>query len=159
MSHSNLSPAQIRASLDHPVVDADGHLVEYWPELDRFFKAEGVEGGMASFIATANFDGSRTWHQLQPDERLRERAYRSPWWGFPNDARDIATATAPRLLHERLPELGIDFAVCYPSVGLQLPAQRDEKLRRQGCRAYNRYAAQQFEGSPTGSSRWRSSRR
>ena len=53
---------------------------------------------------------------------------------------------APRLLHSRLDELGIDVAVCYPSVGLQMPAQRDEKLRRLGCRAYNRYAAKQFEG-------------
>jgi predicted TIM-barrel fold metal-dependent hydrolase len=144
MSHAD--PAEIRASLDHPVIDADGHLVEYWPEFDRHLKAEGVEGGMARFMSTANFDGSRLWAQLSPEERLRERAFRGPWWGFPNDARDLATAMAPRLLHSRLDELGIDFAVCYPSVGLQMPAQRDERLRRLGCRAYNRYAAEQFEG-------------
>ena len=149
MSHAPVSPdaaARIRASLDHPVIDADGHLVEYWPELDRRLRVEGVEGGMGAFITTANFDGSRTWQSLTPDERARERAYRSPWWGFPNDARDLATATAPRLLYERLDELGIDLAVCYPSVGLQMPAQRDERLRRLGCRAYNRYAAEAFAG-------------
>ena len=146
MTHSNRSPAEIRASLDHPVVDADGHVVEYWPELDRALKAEGVSGGMADFIATANFDGSQTWQQLSPEERERQRAYRSPWWGFPNDARDLATATAPALLHQRLDELGIDVAVCFPSVGLQLCAQRDETLRRKGSRAYNRYVAKHFEG-------------
>jgi len=146
MSHSQQTPAEIRATLDHPVVDADGHVVEYWPELDRYLKQEGVPGGMASFMATANFDGSRTWQTLTPEERSQQRAYRSPWWGFPNDARDLATATAPKLLHERLPELGFDFAICYPSVGLQFPAQRDDKLRRLGARAYNRYAADLFAG-------------
>lgn len=146
MSDNERTPAEIRASLDHPIVDADGHVVEYWPALDRYLKQEGVEGGMASFITTANFDGSRTWQSLTPEERVKTRAYRPPWWGFPNDARDLATATAPRLLYERLPELGFDFAICYPSVGLQLPAQRDEKLRRLGARAYNRYVAKLFEG-------------
>jgi len=139
------SAAGIRAGLDHPVVDADGHVIEYWPALDRALVAEGIEGGFAAFLQTANFDGSRTWQQLTPEERLRQRAYRSPWWGFPNDARDLATATAPRLLHERLDELGIDLAVCYPSVGLQLMAQRDERMRRLGSRAYNRYVARLFE--------------
>jgi len=146
MTHSEATAAEIRQSLDHPVLDADGHIVEYWPELDRFLREEGIEGGMQAFMPTANFDGSRTWQSLSSEERLRERSYRSPWWGFPNDARDLATAVAPHLLYERLDELGIDLAVCYPSVGLQLPAQRDERLRRLGCRAYNRYAAHVFEG-------------
>lgn len=146
MSGGERSAAEIRAGLDHPVVDADGHIVEYWPELDRYLKEGGLEGGMAGFMATASFDGSRLWQQLSPEERLRDRSYRSPWWGFPNDARDLATATAPRLLYERLDELGIDFAVCYPSAGLQMLAQRDEKVRRLGCRAYNRYAADVMQG-------------
>ncbi|NRA01655.1 MAG: amidohydrolase family protein [Myxococcales bacterium] len=146
MSQAKVTAADVRASLGHPVIDADGHLVEYWPELDRYLRAEGVEAGMGAFLATANFDGSPVWETLDPDARLRERAYRSPWWGFPNDARDLATASAPELLYRRLDEFGIDLAVCYPSVGLQLPAQRDDRLRRLGCRAYNRYAADQFEG-------------
>ena len=146
MTQSETTAREIRESLGHPVLDADGHIVEYFPELDRYLREEGVEGGMKSFMATANFDGSRTWQTLSSEERLRERSYRSPWWGFPNDARDLATAVAPRLLHDRLDELGIDLAVCYPSVGLQLPAQREERVRRLGCRAYNRYAAELFEG-------------
>ncbi|MBW2427257.1 MAG: amidohydrolase family protein [Deltaproteobacteria bacterium] len=143
--HSTRSPAEIRRDLDHPVLDADGHVIEYWPAMDRALKEEGIEAGLAAFLTTANFDGSRTWQQLTPEERVRDRAYRSPWWGFPNDARDLATATAPRLMRERLDELGIDLAVVYPSIGLQLPAQRDEKVRRLGSRAYNRYIARLFE--------------
>lgn len=146
MSQSESTPAEIRASLDHPVLDADGHLIEYAPVFDRYLKEAGIEGGFMEFGQTANFDGSRLWQALSPEERLDQRAFRSPWWGFPNDARDLATATAPRLLYDRLDELGIDLAVVYPSVGLQLPAQRDEKIRRNGCRAYNRYASDQLAG-------------
>jgi predicted TIM-barrel fold metal-dependent hydrolase len=146
MGQPTATAAEIRAGLEHPVIDADGHLIEYPPTFDRYLKEGGVDGGFAGFAQTANFDGSKLWAQLTPAERERRRAYRSPWWGFPNDARDLATATAPRLLYDRLDELGIDLAICYPSVGLQLPAQRDEAVRRKGCRAYNRYAAEQMEG-------------
>ncbi len=143
---SDKTPAEIRASLDHPVLDADGHLIEYGPVFDRYLKEEGIEGGFMAFGGGANFDGSAPWQMQSPEERERLRAFRSPWWGFPNDARDVATASAPRLLYDRLDELGIDLAVVYPSVGLNCPAQRDEKMRRQSCRAYNRYAKEQTEG-------------
>jgi predicted TIM-barrel fold metal-dependent hydrolase len=146
MSKTFPIPAEIRASLDHPVLDADGHLIEYAPVFDRYLKQAGLEGGFLEFGQTANFDGSRLWQNLSTEQRLEERAYRSPWWGFPNDAQDLATATAPRLLYERLDELGIDLSIVYPSVGLQLPAQRDERTRRLGCRAYNRYASEQLQG-------------
>ncbi|MBJ22155.1 MAG: amidohydrolase [Deltaproteobacteria bacterium] len=146
MSERSASPAEIRASLDHPVIDADGHLVEYAPVFDRYLKEAGIAEGFGSFARTANFDGSQLWQNQTPAERAAHRSFRGPWWGFPNDARDLATVTAPHLLHERLDELGIDFAVIYPSVGLQLPAQRDEKVRRMGCRAYNRYAKDLLEG-------------
>ena len=145
MSSQDRTARAIREELDHPIIDADGHIVEYFPEFDRYLKAEGVAGGMADFLPTANFDGSRLWASLDPAERQRERAFRSPWWGFPNDARDLATAMAPKLLHQRLDELGIDVALCFPSVGLQMPAQRQDDLRRRGCRAYNRYVAALLE--------------
>ena len=70
MTQSHRSAAEIRASLDHPVIDADGHIIEYWPELDRFLRAEGVSNGMADFMGTATFDGSRMWATLTPEERM-----------------------------------------------------------------------------------------
>ena len=52
----------------------------------------------------------------------------------------------PRLLYERLDELGLDFAVLYPSsFMLFAPFIRDAELRRAACRAFNLYAAQQFQ--------------
>jgi|LWDU01.1.fsa_nt_gi predicted TIM-barrel fold metal-dependent hydrolase len=146
MSTPEQTASEIRGSLDHPVVDADGHIVEYWPELDRYMKAEGIDAGIAAFMQSANFDGSPPWQRMSPEDRERKRAFRSPWWGFPNDARDLASASAPALLHSRLDELGIDLAICYPSIGLNFSAQRDETLRRKAARAYNRYVHDQFEG-------------
>ena len=58
-----------------------------------------------SFAETANFNGSRPWQRLSAEERLDQRAYRGPWWGFPNGAQDLATATVPHLLYDRLDEL------------------------------------------------------
>lgn len=145
-STSSKSGSDIRALLGHPIVDADGHIVEYWPEISRYLAEEGVEGGLRGLMPTVSFDGSPAWTTLSPDARAADRTYRGPWWGFPNDARDLATVTAPRLLHERLDELGMDVAICYPSIGLLCPAQRDETIRRKSCRAYNRYAADLMEG-------------
>ena len=110
-SEDHLCAAEIRASLDHPIIDADGHIVEYWPELSRYLETEGIEGGMRALMPTASFDGTRVWATLAPEQRAAERSYRGPWWGFPNDARDLATASAPELLYRRLDEFGIDLAV------------------------------------------------
>jgi predicted TIM-barrel fold metal-dependent hydrolase len=68
----------------------------------------------------------------------RERGdMRGAWWGVSNDAYDLATVMAPRLLHQRLEEIGIDFAVLYPTLGLALPTIHDDDVRRGACRALN----------------------
>jgi hypothetical protein len=43
----------------------------------------------------------------------------------------------PRLLYERLDEIGTDFAVIYPTAGLGLPRIKDDENRRTVIRAYN----------------------
>jgi predicted TIM-barrel fold metal-dependent hydrolase len=70
------------------------------------------------------------------------------WWGVPTkNTRDRATAMLPKLLHERMGELGLDFAVIYPTSGaLFAPFLRDEEVRRAACRAFNMYTADQFRG-------------
>jgi predicted TIM-barrel fold metal-dependent hydrolase len=47
----------------------------------------------------------------------------------------------PRLLYERLDEIGIDVAVLYPTAGLMVMAVDDDELRCALARACNRYAA------------------
>ena len=48
---------------------------------------------------------------------------------------DRATAMLPRLMYERLDELGIDFCVVYPTAGLGCHRMQDTRLRRAICRA------------------------
>src|SRR5581483_11169205 len=60
------------------------------------------------------------------------------------NTRDRATAMMPRLLYERLEELGIDFTVLYPTAGLGIPRISDAELRRITCRAFNIFTADFF---------------
>lgn len=134
--------ADIRAHLGHPVIDCDGHMIEFEPDVLDYLRQVGgpsVVDGYVSSIA-----GSRlfSWDHLSPEERLDTRVARSPWWGAPTkNTLDRATATLPRLLYERLDEFGMDFTVLFPSVGMSATYPKDEELRRAVCRAYNTYYA------------------
>jgi hypothetical protein len=44
---------------------------------------------------------------------------------------------APPLLAERLEEIGLDYAILYPTLGLALPTIPDDDMRRLACRAAN----------------------
>ena len=57
---------------------------------------------------------------------------------------DKATALLPALLNERLPELGIDFAMMYPSFGLTINGIAQDDLHRAAVRAYNMMTADMF---------------
>ncbi len=85
-----------------------------------------------------------TWYQATPAERQHQRMRRTIWWGVTSQTYDKATALLPALLNERLPELGIDFAVMYPSFGLTINAIADDELSRAAARAYNMMTADMF---------------
>jgi len=69
------------------------------------------------------------------------------FWGSPSEnVKDRATAMLPKLMYERLEELGIDFCVVYPTTGLGFHRMPDPRLRRAICRAYNVFTADQFKG-------------
>jgi predicted TIM-barrel fold metal-dependent hydrolase len=143
-SQATRNAREIRESLDHPVIDADGHFVEYGPALASFLDAEGADPRETYRGATYS-GGTPRIERLSPSERDQGRAVRGPWWPFPaENARDIATAMLPDLLHERMGELGIDFAILYPSRGLVFPHIPDESTRRRACIAMNRYSAEIF---------------
>jgi predicted TIM-barrel fold metal-dependent hydrolase len=140
--------AAVRARLSHPVIDSDGHIVEFEPALMEYLKQVGG-AGMEERFKTKRLDGSAAgiaalfhWYQLSPEERRDQRATRSPWWALPTkNTLDRATASLPKLLYERMDELGLDFTVLYPTLGLSFPHLEDEELRRASCRAYNTYVA------------------
>ena len=151
MSHA--TSEAIRASLDHPVVDADGHLIETIPVFDTFFLdyVKDLGGGdlAARFEAAGGMDFDdmvlRPWSALGEARRREIWATRPSWWSLPaGNTRDRATAHLPRLLFERLDEFGIDFAVLYPSRGLTTLSILDDELRQVACRALNAFNAEVY---------------
>jgi predicted TIM-barrel fold metal-dependent hydrolase len=85
------------------------------------------------------------WKKLTPDQRRDVGFMRPPFWGLPaRNTLDRATAMIPRLMYERLDELGLDFAVLYPTYGLMPNNFDEEDVRRAACRAFNRYSAELY---------------
>jgi len=52
----------------------------------------------------------------------------------------------PKLLYDRLDELGLDFVIVYPTAGLRFPRIQDDATRRAVIRAYNIVSADYFSG-------------
>jgi predicted TIM-barrel fold metal-dependent hydrolase len=73
--------------------------------------------------------------------------FRTGWWSLPTrNALDRATCTLPSLLYDRLDEIGIDFAVLYPTYGFFAGLPAAPELRAVFARAFNRYSAEVFAG-------------
>lgn len=145
MTHS----AAIRSKLDHPIIDADGHTLEFQPAFLEYLKEVGGPDIVQSFDKrvvdrldqTPSLIGSQ-WYTATPQERSEKRLRRMPWWGVQTkNTLDRATATLPRLLYERLDDFGIDLTILYPTIGTQHLHLVDDELRRACCRAHNNYQA------------------
>lgn len=145
MSGAHASGAALRERLDHPVIDCDGHLLEFRPAVRELFEEEAGRGLLPAFDMM--LDVWSLARRMTPDAMRNAGLFRMTWWGFPAArTHDRATAMLPRLLHERLDELGIDFAVLYPTYGLGALSVDDEAVRRASARAYNRYLAEVTAG-------------
>lgn len=133
----------IRERLDHPVIDADGHIVEFLPLVRDFLVEEAGESVAKRFDDTLR--SSTTIRALDVDARRQLGISRTGWWGVPSaNTLDRATAMLPRLLYDRLDELGLDVAVLYPTAGLMAMALDDAELRGALARACNRYVAESY---------------
>jgi len=142
---------RIRAQLDHPVIDADGHFVELAPVLDDALLASlEAEGGSAlrdRYLAgrAAPFDTSTVLARRTESAALDEWRAMPSWWGWQTrNTRDRATSHLPGLLYERLDEMGIDFSILYPSTTLGLIDIDDPELAGPVARAVNRWLADLF---------------
>jgi predicted TIM-barrel fold metal-dependent hydrolase len=139
--------SQIRAQLGHPVIDSDGHMAEHLPTLAPYLEREGLSLQHPLFRRMVPpYGGTETpWHDQTPAQREATRTPRGPWWSAPaKQTIDLATALFPQLLYERLDEIGIDFGIVYPSLGLVFMHSDDDTYRRGTCRALNRCNADRF---------------
>ena len=137
--------AAVRAQLDHPVIDGDGHWLEPVPIFLDYLREVAGPSVVERFrkMATAHID--RGWYDMTPAERLDRRPTRPTWWGEPAHTLDRATAMIPKLFYERLDDFGIDFAMLYTSLGLFHIANPDEELRRAIARGVNKMNADMRE--------------
>ena len=109
---------KLHSRLSHPVIDADGHWIEYAPIMREEFRRIGGEAAAEAYdIASQRVPNSL---KMTLAERRRRRVGQEAFWGSPcENVLDRATAMLPRLMYERLDDLGIDFSVVYPTAGLQ----------------------------------------
>jgi predicted TIM-barrel fold metal-dependent hydrolase len=144
-AHGQTSPAEVRSRLKHPVVDADGHWLEYGPVFSEQMRKVGGDKAADGFVAAQKTSSDAL--RMSVDERRRRRVGQQSFWNRQaENTRDRATAMMPKLLYERLDELGFDFGIIYPTAGLRLPRIADDATRRAVCRAYNTVAADYFRG-------------
>jgi predicted TIM-barrel fold metal-dependent hydrolase len=136
--------AGIRARLDHPIVDVDGHIVESIPLVIEYMRKVAGNDVADRFGSSVPSFASRNGTLLarQDVEARAPGVFIPPWWSVASTARDRATAFLPRLMHERLDEIGLDFTILYTSVGLACFAHPDDDIRRGSCRGLNTYLAE-----------------
>ncbi len=127
--------AEVRAKLDHPVIDGDGHIAECQFALDDFL------------LQVAGPELTARAKRALPAGGPHGSTVKGFWWGMPSGAHtsDRALAMLPRYMRSRLDELGFDFAHCYTSLGLGQVYLHDAEIRRASCRALNMMYADMFK--------------
>ncbi|MFV5516920.1 amidohydrolase family protein [Acinetobacter gerneri] len=138
--------AEVRAQLDYPVIDTDIHTNEFSPLIEDYIAQYGGAKIVDLFREHLTNNGlnvlAAEWYKATPQERFDKRLFRPPFWALPaQNSYDLATVSLPALLHERLEELGTDFAVLYPNISLFPINSSNEDLRRTLTRAVNHYHA------------------
>jgi predicted TIM-barrel fold metal-dependent hydrolase len=146
---STKSAAEIRAELGHPVIDNDGHTLEMLPALVECVREVGGGAIADKYLAEMEKLAQTRYGKgspLSPEQRHDAWVGKTSWWSMTSNSVDRATSMLPRLFMERLGELGIDFAILYPSDGLFANRFEDEELRQVACRAVNLYQSEMFKG-------------
>lgn len=148
MSNATASRSSVvRKQFDHPVIDADGHMLEFFPALFDYVKEVGGPEIRDRVLDRFRHQNSFSWYQMSVDERRRYGQIRPAFWAAPaENTLDRATAMLPQLMRERLPEMGIDYAIIYPTIGFLLPDMPEEDVRRAACRAQNLMMADMYKG-------------
>ena len=84
--------AAVRAHLDHPVIDGDGHWLEPVPIFLDYLRQVAGPSVADRFVKKQTEAG---WYEWSPQERRERRQHRPTWWGEPANTLDRATAMVP----------------------------------------------------------------
>src|SRR4051794_1416347 len=140
---SHRSPSEVRASLKHPIIDGDGHWVEYNPVFAERMRKVAGDKAADGFLASQRRIPDALKLSIA-ERKQRGIAMEGYWTRQSTNTRDRATAMMPRLLYDRLDELGLDFAVIYPTAGLSVHRIADDATRRAVVRGFNVVSADYF---------------
>ncbi len=135
-----MKSSEIHAKLSHPIIDSDAHWLDFGPMLQQ--RIEKIAGHEVAelFRGFENLIGKPL--QMSPEERRHKRVAHPGFWQVPMaNTRDRATAMMPRLLYERMDELGLDYCVMYPTTGID---PGEDELERRALRAFNIFCAEYF---------------
>jgi predicted TIM-barrel fold metal-dependent hydrolase len=142
-AHGDYQPEETRKKISHPIIDGDGHWIEYTPVFaERMRKVVGDKGADGFIASQRRIPDSLS---LTIEERKKRGSAMEGYWGRQStNTRDRATAMMPKMLYDRLDELGIDFGIVYPTAGLGIPRIADDETRRAVIRGFNVVTAEYF---------------
>ena len=124
--------SDVRAKLDHPVIDCDAHVIEMPAAIEDFFKQ------VAGNDAPERLNKARRQQYNQQSKFL--------WWGVPSgpNTKDRAMSMLPKFFKTRMQEIGFDFAHFYSTAGIPGLYIQDDELRPAYCRALNMLYAEMY---------------
>src|SRR5437016_2030932 len=111
MTKTAIDSLAIRARVGHPIADADGHAINPTHEYLDYLKKVGGPQMVADFQTVDDpelFMTGRRWRRMTPEERRRTWTTSPAWWVLTQTEIDRAAAMVPKLLYQRLDEIGID---------------------------------------------------
>lgn len=132
---------QVRGKIGHPIIDADGHQLECMPMVLSIMSDLAGRSAADRLVS----GGSTDW-PMGTRPTPAGPAVRSFYGLLTENTLDRVTPAFPKLLHSRMDQIGIDFAVLYPTFALLVPVWPEDEVRTAAARAVNMYSAQVFEG-------------
>src|ERR1700693_1774971 len=77
----HLSSKEIRKHIGHPVIDADGHWLEFGPSINDYLKEVAGEAAVNSFRRRGGYVVKSL--AMTPEERAQTRRAQEAFWGVP----------------------------------------------------------------------------
>src|ERR1700719_4014220 len=101
---AKLKSEDVRKRIRHPVIDSDGHWLEFGASINEYLKEVAGQQVVDSFRRRGSYVQKSL--SMTPEERAQTRRAQEAFWGVPaRNTLDRATAMLPRLLYDRLDEL------------------------------------------------------
>ena len=104
------STRRVREQIEHPVIDSDGHVLEFLPAVREILREKLGDKGVEGFQTILN--AQQTAKHLDPAIRRNLGLFRLTWWGFPaRNSLDRATAPSRATFStQRCPCQGVRYS-------------------------------------------------